>query len=258
MPRTDNQKATTAYLSLDLYELLKDFKLNKGLKSDSQAIAVILEQFFAGSTTLEDATSGSVDERLEKVEQTITVMQINWREVRDRLEIIDDVLTRRTKFLIPQVEGDVPSTVNSDVPSTGEGDVPSTVKSDVLGTVESTLEGNVLNLSTNDFFYERFIICGLQGDEVDYWTGEIFSPDIRNAQLYSSQKKSETQAQKLQNDSTYNIKVGIAKYLLAKRLSEDSFPYSLQEILNSWKILEDRKEKRRSTRKKALSASLVT
>jgi nuclear factor of activated T-cells 5 len=136
MPRTENQKVATAYLSQQLYDQLVDFKSQEGLKSISQALTAIVEQFFAHSDRLPVDTGLNsdhvVEERLEQLEKKIACMEFFWKDERDHILGIIDNLLKRTDFLIP-------STLSSNVPGTLE----STSDNDVPGTLESTLDSNV-------------------------------------------------------------------------------------------------------------------
>ena len=68
MPRTENQKVVTAYLPVELYDKLEQFKLEQGLKSDSKVINAILERWFFGEIpTSAIAKTNHLEERLSQV-----------------------------------------------------------------------------------------------------------------------------------------------------------------------------------------------
>lgn len=111
MPRTENQKATTAYLSLELYDKLEEFKREEALKSDSKAITTILERWFFGEMPIPAiAKTNHLEERLSEVEKTCSMLI-------DQVAGLIHLSTLSSDDTVPSdVQGIVPDTVISDVP----------------------------------------------------------------------------------------------------------------------------------------------
>lgn len=128
MPRIDNQKVVTAYLPLELYDRLEDFKNSEGLKSDSKAIVTMLERWF-----FEPAYSPVVENPLES----------RLKDLEDKYLFLSQCIEALKNTADNTVESTVNSTVNSTVEDTVEDTVNGTVKGTVDNTVKSTVEDAV-------------------------------------------------------------------------------------------------------------------
>lgn len=109
MSRTENQKAVTAYLSRQLYDQLSEFKLAQGLRSDSQAIAVILEQFFQQSDSRASTEGEATKLRLDSLEDSFTKLWIKLENY-TRGAVYADVPDKRLNTSVSTAESTVQST----------------------------------------------------------------------------------------------------------------------------------------------------
>ena len=195
MPRTDNQKAVTAYIPLELYDLLSDFKSKEGLRSDSQAIVAILERFFGSNGFSQNDNTAKYNDRFEHRFKQIEARLDDLAYLHEglKLMVIGIVASNDVPSTVPDdVPSDVPSTVPDDVPS----DVPSTVPDDVPSDVPSTVPDDVPSDVLNDFVAEQsrkrqlLVICKVNRADLYrplYWSGSFkkgFVDQLDSAQTY--------------------------------------------------------------------------
>lgn len=223
-----NKQRIQAYIDQQLFDCFEADRLRWNV-SQSQALERILAERYNAKVQsntsypiLEAIESQNSSEQLTRLEAEIrgmvTLNHSRFEQVFNRLNHLEGAVTQ---LLSSESSSELPSESSGELSSESSGELPSKSSSEII--------------SGSHPFFDRFVICNLQADgEPDYWTGEGFSCDIRQGLLYSNLKRSETQAQKLQSSGTYNIKIGVARNLLTKCLSKDSFPYSLEEIFRDW------------------------
>ena len=187
MPRTDNQKAVTAYVPLNLYDLLYDFKSKEGLRSDSQAITAILERFFGsnGFSQNDNAAECNKDEhRFKQIEERLDEQAHLYEGL--KLMVIGIVASS-------DVPDDVLATVPSDVPDDVLATVPSDVPDDVLATVPDTVPSDVPSDFVDELSrkHQLLIICKVNRADLYhplYWSGsykEGFVDQLDLARTYN-------------------------------------------------------------------------
>lgn len=87
MPKSDEQKAVSVYMPLELYQQLMEFKNQENLRSDSQAVNLLVERQLDDSTTPD--RSKAPYQRLSQLEEMISDIASRLKQVESTHEIED-------------------------------------------------------------------------------------------------------------------------------------------------------------------------
>jgi hypothetical protein len=218
MPRSDNQKAVTTYLSLELYDQLANFKNDEGLRSDSGAIAMILERFFCESIP-HSRYQSDLEQRLEALEKKFTVLSTVPSTVESapahKLEQLEEQLIslrKNTRLGIQNTRKQI-QVLHEELISLRKLNRAIGVQSSTVPiTAESTVLDDHVDISLRDISSDRGeaseddnrFILGLLGagnEVLGYWKSVDagFVPDLSQARIYQGEtnaKRAVTQISK--------------------------------------------------------------
>lgn len=82
MPKSDEQKAVSVYMPLDLYQQLVEFKEKENIRSDSQAINLLLAQCFGSSNR---GRSDRVNKKMNQLKAEIADIASRLKQVEQKI-----------------------------------------------------------------------------------------------------------------------------------------------------------------------------
>ncbi len=211
MPRTENQKVVTAYLPLELYDKLEQFKLEEGLKSDSKVINTILERWFFGEVPIPAiAKTNHLEERLSEVEKTCSILIDQVAGLIHLSTLSNTVPSTGNSTVASDIPDIVPSTEDSialsDVPDIVLSTEDSIALSDVPDIVPSTEDS--IALSDVPDTVPKLVVCKLYKNNPNdpqtwrYWAGAKagFVEDLSKAKTYTEKGSSKVINQLLEDE----------------------------------------------------------
>lgn len=84
MPKSDEQKAVSVYMPLDLYQQLVEFKEKENIRSDSQAINLLLMQCLGSSTP----------DRSDRVNRKMNQLKAEIADIASRLQQVEQKIAK--------------------------------------------------------------------------------------------------------------------------------------------------------------------
>ncbi|KJH71971.1 hypothetical protein [Aliterella atlantica] len=84
MPKSDEQKAVSVYMPLDLYQQLVEFKEKENIRSDSMAINLLLRQCFGNPTP----------DRSDRVNRKMNQLKAEIADIASRLQQVEQKIAK--------------------------------------------------------------------------------------------------------------------------------------------------------------------